>query len=120
MMAEVSTELADISLLTAEDPRTESLDGILEEMAGGARSKGGVEGQSFWRVKDRGEAIRLALKMARRGDLVIACGKGHEQSMCFGKTEYPWDDRTAMRAALSEYLGLVGPQMPYLPTQAKA
>lgn len=120
MMAEVSTELADISLLTAEDPRTESLDGILEEMAGGARSKGGVEGQSFWRVKDRGEAIRLALKMAQRGDLVIACGKGHEQSMCFGKTEYPWDDRTAMRAALSEYLGLVGPQMPYLPTQAKA
>jgi UDP-N-acetylmuramoyl-L-alanyl-D-glutamate--2,6-diaminopimelate ligase len=38
--------------------------------------------------------------MAREGDLVIACGKGHEQSMAFGTTEYAWDDREAMRAAL--------------------
>ena len=119
MMAEVSSELADISILTAEDPRTESLEGILEEMAAGARGKGGVEGRTFWRVPDRGEAIRQALRMARPGDLVIACGKGHEQSMCFGVTEYDWDDRTAMRAALSAYLGQSGPQMPYLPTQAQ-
>ncbi len=47
--------------------------------------------------------------LARSGDLVIACGKGHEQSMCFGATEYLWDDRTAMRAALSEYLGIPVP-----------
>jgi UDP-N-acetylmuramoyl-L-alanyl-D-glutamate--2,6-diaminopimelate ligase len=119
MMAETSAELADISVLTAEDPRTESLDGILEEMAKGARSKGGVEGQTFYRVRDRGEAICLALKLARPGDLVIACGKGHEQSMCFGTTEYLWDDRTAMRAALSELLGIEGPEMPYLPTQGE-
>ncbi len=117
MMAEVSAELADISILTAEDPRTESLSGILDEMAGGAREKGGVEGQSFWRVPDRGEAMRQALKLAKPGDIVISCGKGHEQSMCFGNTEYPWDDRIAMRAALAEYLGLTGPGMPYLPTQ---
>lgn len=117
MMAEVSAGLADVSILTAEDPRTESLDGILDEMAGGAESKGGVEGVSFWRVKDRGDAIRLGLKIARPGDLVIAFGKGHEQSMCFGTTEYAWDDRTAMRAALSEYLGVPGPEMPYLPTR---
>jgi len=39
--------------------------------------------------------------------------------MCFGATEYPWDDRTAMRAALSELLGVDGPKMPYLPTQDK-
>ena len=50
MMAETSVELADLSVLTAEDPRTESLDGILEEMAAGARSKGGREGETFWRV----------------------------------------------------------------------
>jgi len=120
MMAEVSAELADISILTAEDPRTESLDDILEEMAAGARGKGGVESQTFWRVKDRGEAIRLALKLARTGDLVISCGKGHEQSMCFGTKEYPWDDRIALRAALAEYLKQPGPLMPYLPTQEKA
>ncbi len=120
MMAETSAQLANISVLTAEDPRTESLDGILEEMAAGARSKGAIEGRSFYRIPDRGQAIRFALKMARRGDLVISCGKGHEQSMCFGTTEYPWDDRTAMRAALSELLSLDGgPSMPYLPTQDK-
>jgi UDP-N-acetylmuramoyl-L-alanyl-D-glutamate--2,6-diaminopimelate ligase len=39
--------------------------------------------------------------------------------MCFGTTEYLWDDRTAMRAALSELLGIEGPEMPYLPTQGE-
>ena len=117
MMAEISAELADLTVLTAEDPRTESLDGILGEMAAGARAKGGSEGETFWRVPDRGEAINFALQLARPGDIVLACGKGHEQSMCFGAREYLWDDRTAMRAALAEYLGIDGPEMPYLPTQ---
>ena len=117
MMAEISAELADLTVLTAEDPRTESLEGILDEMAAGARSKGGREGETFWQVADRGEAIKFALKLARPGDIVLSCGKGHEQSMCFGSREHLWDDRTAMRAALSELLGVKGPKMPYLPTQ---
>jgi len=117
MMAETSAELADLTVLTAEDPRTESLDGILEEMAAGARAKGGREGETFWRISDRGEAIRFALRLAREGDVVLYCGKGHEQSMCFGVREHLWDDRTALRAALSELLGVQGPPMPSLPTQ---
>ncbi|MDX1435805.1 MAG: UDP-N-acetylmuramoyl-L-alanyl-D-glutamate--2,6-diaminopimelate ligase [Anaerolineales bacterium] len=116
MMAEIAVQLADFTVLTAEDPRTESLEGILAEMAAGAASRGGVEGKSFVRIPDRGEAIRYAIEIAAPGDLVIAEGKGHEQSMCFGVTEYPWDDRTAMRAALSEHLGVPGPEMPRLPT----
>jgi UDP-N-acetylmuramoyl-L-alanyl-D-glutamate--2,6-diaminopimelate ligase len=119
MMAEVAAELAEVSILTAEDPRTETLDGILEEMAAGARSKGGVEEKTFWRVPDRGEAIRLGVRTAAAGDIVMACGKGHEQSMCFENTEYAWDDRVAMRAALAELMGVPGPHMPYLPTQEK-
>jgi len=119
MMAEVSAELADLTVLTAEDPRTESLDGILGEMAEGARSIGGVEGKSFLLVPDRGEAIRFAVGVAKAGDIVLACGKGHEQSMCFGTTEYLWDDRTAMRAALADLLGVEGPAMPYLPSRDK-
>ena len=117
MMAEISAELADLTVLTAEDPRTESLEGILEEMAAGARLRGGSEMETFWRIPDRGHAIRFALGLAREGDIVLVCGKGHEQSMCFGAREFPWDDRTAMRAALSEMLGVDGPKMPYLPTQ---
>ncbi len=120
MMAEIGAELADLCILTAEDPRTESLDGILEEMAAGAASRGGIENKSFWRIPDRGEAIRFALSLAREEeDVVLVCGKGHEQSLCFGAKEFLWDDRVAVRAALSELLGAEGPKMPYLPTQDK-
>jgi UDP-N-acetylmuramoyl-L-alanyl-D-glutamate--2,6-diaminopimelate ligase len=115
-MAAVAAELADAMVLTAEDPRTEPLEAILEEMAAGARERGGVEGSNFWREPDRGEAIRRAIALAAPGDLVILCGKGHEQSMCFGEVEHPWDDRLALQAALAEHRGLPGPAMPRLPT----
>jgi UDP-N-acetylmuramoyl-L-alanyl-D-glutamate--2,6-diaminopimelate ligase len=100
LMAETSVQYADFTVLTAEDPRTESLDAILQMMADGCTSKGGVENETFIRVHDRGDAIYQACQMAQPGDIVIACGKGHEQSMCFGTIDYPWDDRHAMRAAL--------------------
>lgn len=100
LMAEISAELADMTVLTAEDPRTESLDQILQMMAEGCLSKGGIEGETFIRVPDRGEAIYQACLMAKAGDIVIACGKGHEQSMCFGTVEHLWDDGDAMRSAL--------------------
>jgi UDP-N-acetylmuramoyl-L-alanyl-D-glutamate--2,6-diaminopimelate ligase len=118
LMADTAAELADLTILTAEDPRTESLDAILAEMAAGMKERAGVEGRTFWRVSDRGEALRMAVAIARPGDLVIACGKGHEQSMCFGEIEYAWDDRVALRAALAERLGIPGPQMPFLPTRS--
>ena len=115
-MAEIAVELADLAIFTAEDPRTESLPAILEEMAAGARSAGGEEGGNFRRIPDRREALRWAVAQARPEDVVLACGKGHEQSMAFGDVEYLWDDRVAMRAALAELLGTAGPAMPDLPT----
>jgi UDP-N-acetylmuramoyl-L-alanyl-D-glutamate--2,6-diaminopimelate ligase len=116
MMGELSIKLADITVLTAEDPRTESLDEILAEMAAGAEAGGGREGTTFWRIPDRGEAIRHAIRLASAGDVVLVCGKGHEQSMAFGDVEHPWDDRVAVRAALAEGLKVDGPPMPRLPT----
>lgn len=113
MMAETSARLADFTILTAEDPRTESLDDILEMMAQGCISQGGIEGETFIRVPDRGEAIYQACQMAQAGDIVMACGKGHEQSMCFGTVEYPWDDRDAMRSSLR------GQPLSTLPTAQK-
>ncbi len=115
LMAEASVDFADITVLTAEDPRSESLDLILEEMALGARLRGGIEGKTFYRIPDRREAMRFAVRTAKPGDILLACGKGHEQSMCFGEVEYSWDDRTALRAALAEKLNIPGPEMPYLP-----
>ncbi len=116
LMPEIAVEIADLTILTAEDPRTESLDSILSDMAEGAVKGGGKEGKDFWLEPDRGTAIRKAVNQARTGDLVIVCGKGHEQSMCFGHNEYPWDDRIALQAALAEHLSKPGPQMPILPT----
>jgi UDP-N-acetylmuramoyl-L-alanyl-D-glutamate--2,6-diaminopimelate ligase len=100
MMGRIAAELADYTLLTAEDPRTEDLNTIIEEIAEGCREEEGVEGETFERVPDRGAALARAVALARPGDVVIACGKGHEQSMCFGETEYPWDDRQALVAAI--------------------
>jgi UDP-N-acetylmuramoyl-L-alanyl-D-glutamate--2,6-diaminopimelate ligase len=100
LMGTVSAHLADVTIITAEDPRTESLEAIMAESAAACEAEGQQEGVDFWRVADRGQAMRFAVELARPGDVVIACGKGHEQSMCFGSIEYPWDDREALRRAL--------------------
>ncbi len=100
MMGEIAGKLADRVVITAEDPRTEDLDAIMAQIAAGCERAGRREGEDYWRIADRGEAIEFAVKMAQAGDLVIVTGKGHEQSMCFGTTEYPWDDREAVRRAL--------------------
>jgi len=100
MMGEIAAELADITIITAEDPRTENLDDIMATTAATMVAHGGIEGQTFERVPDRGQAIFRTVQLAQPDDVVIALGKGHEQSMCFGEIEYPWDDREAMRAAL--------------------
>ncbi len=100
MMGEIAAELADITVITAEDPRTESLSDIMADTAAAFEAVGLREGEHFWRVPDRGRALLRAVELARPGDVVLACGKGHEQSMCFGTEEYPWDDIVAMRKAL--------------------
>jgi UDP-N-acetylmuramoyl-L-alanyl-D-glutamate--2,6-diaminopimelate ligase len=99
-MGHISAELADLTIITAEDPRTESLETIIAETATAMQARGAVEGETFERVPDRGRAIYRAVQLAGPDDVVIALGKGHEQSMCFGEIEYPWDDRQAMRSAL--------------------
>ncbi len=99
-MGEVAARYADLTVITAEDPRSEPLAAIIDEIATGLLAEGRREGLDFWRIPDRGRALRKAVELARPGDLVIICGKGHEQSMAFGNVEYPWDDREAMRRAL--------------------
>ncbi|MEM7335054.1 MAG: UDP-N-acetylmuramoyl-L-alanyl-D-glutamate--2,6-diaminopimelate ligase [Chloroflexota bacterium] len=104
LMAQISGREASLTILTAEDPRTEPLDKILDTMAKGVESVGGVENKTFWRISDRGQAIYAALQLANPEDLVLICGKGHEQSMCFGTIEYPWDDVEATKTALEAWL----------------
>jgi UDP-N-acetylmuramoyl-L-alanyl-D-glutamate--2,6-diaminopimelate ligase len=121
MMGEIAGRLADVTVITAEDPRTEDLDEIIDAIAQGCERSGAREGAGegarYYRVPDRAEAIALAVGLARPGDVVVAAGKGHEQSMCFGTVEYAWDDRVVMRAALLERLDKPVPfEVPRLPT----
>ncbi|MCE5259413.1 MAG: UDP-N-acetylmuramoyl-L-alanyl-D-glutamate--2,6-diaminopimelate ligase [Chloroflexi bacterium] len=99
-MGEIAGRLADKVVITAEDPRTEALDDIIAEIAAGCAKVGRVEDRDYFRVPDRTQAIARALEIARPGDLVISTGKGHERSMCFGVTEYPWSEHDAVRAGL--------------------
>ena len=99
-MGEIAGRLADCTVITAEDPRTESLDQIMAQIALGCDRAGRQEGVDYWRIGDRSEAIQHAVNIAHPGDLVIITGKGHERSMCFGTKEYAWSDHEAARAAL--------------------
>lgn len=104
MMGEVGAKLADISVLTAEDPRTEDVNKIIEQMAQGCVKAGGMEKKTFFRVPNRRQAIKFALNKAIQGDIVVLCGKGHERSMCYGKKEFPWDEQAEARRALAKFI----------------
>ena len=101
-MGRVAAQLADLVVVTDEDPRLEDPRVINEQIAAGARSAGAVDGQTLWVVDDRREAIGHAFGLAREHDLVLLAGKGHEQSMIHGTEKRPWDDRTAAREALAK------------------
>ncbi len=100
MMGRVAGRLADITIVTAEDPRTERVESISEGIATGLREEGRQEGVDFYKVGDRAEAIAFAVEQALPGDILLACGKSHESSMCYGTDETPWDEFAAVRAAI--------------------
>lgn len=115
MMGKIASKLADYTILTAEDPRTEDVRTINNEIAAGCLAGGIKEVNKnsslrkirinktkyFFKIPDRQEAINFAIrKLAGKGDIIICCGKGHEKSMCYGKVEFPWDEKTAIKKAL--------------------
>lgn len=108
MMGEIAGKYADISVLTAEDPRREDVNRIIEQISRGLRKTGVSEyapnkktNKFFVRIPDRSDAINYAInKIAQKGDIVAFLGKSHEKSMCYGKTEYPWNEHEAIHKAL--------------------
>lgn len=98
MMGKIGTDIADFCVFTAEDPRTESVWSIIRQMKEQLTSNH----DKIISIADRFDAIEFALtKLAKQGDTVVVLGKGHEQSMCYGNVEHPWDDREAVRKVLS-------------------
>lgn len=96
-MGKIGSELADLAIFTAEDPRTEDIWSIIRQMKEGVTTTH----NKVVSIADRKEAIATALtKYAHRGDVVGIFGKGPEESMCFGTTEYPWSDAKAVKEIL--------------------
>jgi len=95
LMGKASSEFADMIVLTEEDYRTEELETIMDEIQKGISPKKEVH-----RIPNRTQAIRFAIEKAKKGDLVIFTGKGHEKSLCRGTTEYPWSDQEEVRKIL--------------------
>ena len=115
MMGEISGKLADVSIFTAEDPRGEDVDEIIKQLVEGInktkvteikfKCPSALEHQDkkhcYVCIPERGEAISFAIqKLAKRGDMVVVCGKGHEKSMAYNGVEYPWSDHKAIKFAL--------------------
>jgi UDP-N-acetylmuramoyl-L-alanyl-D-glutamate--2,6-diaminopimelate ligase len=98
----VSQQLADISVFTTEDPRFEDPDDIIAQIAEGALDEGGSPGDTYHCISDRKEAVRFALSVAQRGDVVLLAGKGHERSIIWGLEKRPWDEAAVARELLSE------------------
>lgn len=101
IMGEISARLATITVLTAEDPRTESARDIMNEIFEGCKKAGGKENETVFLIEDRARAIQFACgELGQEGDFVIITGKGHEKSMCYGTVEKPWSDQDEVRKAL--------------------
>jgi UDP-N-acetylmuramoyl-L-alanyl-D-glutamate--2,6-diaminopimelate ligase len=93
LMGKIAGELADITIVTSDNPRTEEPEAIAAEVAGGVEREVEVE-------LDRAAAIALAVEAARPGDVVVIAGKGAEQGQEFADRTVPFDDRVAAQDAL--------------------
>lgn len=100
-MGAAAAELADLAIVTDEDPRLEDPRAINEQIANGARGEGARDGETLWVIDDRREAIAHAVGLAGPGDVILLAGKGHETSIFIGSEKLPWDDRDVARDALA-------------------
>ena len=96
-MGEVTGELADLSVLTCDNPRDEEISQINDDIKVGlARHKG-----KYVEIEDRTDAIEYALRNAQKGDIIILLGKGHEDYQEIKGVKYHYDEREAIKEAAS-------------------
>lgn len=96
-MGKIASDIADISIFTAEDPRDEDVWSIIRQM----KEQLTDDHDKILSIADRGEAIEFAInKLAKPGDTVVILGKGHEETMNYKGVEYPWNDIEAVNSVL--------------------
>jgi UDP-N-acetylmuramoyl-L-alanyl-D-glutamate--2,6-diaminopimelate ligase len=97
VMGEIAGRLADFTVITSDNPRSEDPLVIINAVETGIKAAG----QARYAVQpDRREAIRQALNLARTGDMVVIAGKGHENYQIIGDQKLPFDDREVAREVL--------------------
>ena len=104
-MGRAAAELADFTVLTNDNPRTEDPAAIIDDIARSMVEGGKQEERDFVRLPDRREAMRYAFAHAQEGDVVLVAGKGHEPYLIVGSDYLPWDDREVAREELRAALG---------------
>jgi UDP-N-acetylmuramoyl-L-alanyl-D-glutamate--2,6-diaminopimelate ligase len=95
-MGRIATEQADFTVITSDNPRSEQPEAIIDAITAGA------VGDGYAVESDRTRAIRMALEMARPGDLVMIAGKGHETYQIFADRTIDFDDRQIARELICE------------------
>lgn len=100
-MGDAARRLSDLAVVTSDNPRSEDPDAIIQDILEGARG-GPAE---IVVEEDRRLAIGEAVRRARRGDVVVIAGKGHEQGQDRYGTVTPFDDRVVAREVLDDLLG---------------
>lgn len=98
VMGQVAARYADWVVVTSDNPRTEDPSAILSDIEAGIRKGPPPGGYSV--VEDRAEAIERAVAGARKGDVVVIAGKGHERGQEFADRVIPFDDRLVAASAL--------------------
>jgi UDP-N-acetylmuramoyl-L-alanyl-D-glutamate--2,6-diaminopimelate ligase len=112
-MGRIAAQMSNLAVVTSDNPRTEDPRAILAQVREGITGLGireyeqGELGSSFDEngfvmQENRREAIRLAIRLARPGDIVLLAGKGHEDYQIIGTTKFHFDDREEAAQACAE------------------
>ncbi len=105
IMGGIVASVSDIVIVTNEDPYHEDPKQIIDQIFSGVIRKYKKENKNAFRVLDRKKAIKKALTMAQKGDIVLITGKGAEETMALGDQRVPWSDKKVIKEVLVEIGG---------------
>lgn len=104
-MGEASKALSDYTILSADNPRTEPMESIMKDIEEAfVDSNGRLEKEKYEKIEDREKAIEKAVKMAKKNDIVLIAGKGHETTQTIGTKTIEFDDRIVAARCLKKLL----------------
>lgn len=98
-MGEISSKLADLTVVTSDNPRTEDPMAIIQDILTGVRRQSG----EYVEIPDRREAIAYCLANAKEGDVIVLAGKGHEDYQEINGKKYPMDERVIISEILESH-----------------